>query len=107
MVYLRDGREGRATLTVEAPSERMVISGSSAVMARGASIRLVSEGLQVFAVEGGSAAAAAGLQAGDLVTLIDDTPVAGLDALAEALGEDGQRILSVMRGGEPVEIILP
>ena len=107
VVYLRDGREGRATLTVEAPSERMVISGSSAVMARGASIRLVSEGLQVFAVEGGSAAAAAGLQAGDLVTLIDDTPVAGLDALAEALAEDGQRILSVMRGGEPVEIILP
>lgn len=107
VVYLREGREGRTTLTVETPSEQPVIAGADAVMARGASFRAVSDGLQVFAAEGGSAAASAGLQAGDLIALIDDTPVSGLNGLAAALGVDGQRILSVIRGGEPVEIILP
>lgn len=107
VVYLRDGAEGRATLTVEAPSERTVIVGPDVVIARGASVRVASDGLQVFAVEGGSAAAAAGLQAGDLITLIDDTPMSGAGDLAAALDGEGQRILSVMRGGEPVEIVLP
>ena len=106
VVYLRDGREGRAILTVEAPSERPVIMGDDTVMARGASMRAVSEGLQVFAVEGGSAAAMARLQAGDIVRLIDGAPVSGLADLAAALG-DGRRVLSVTRAGEPVEITLP
>ena len=107
VVYLRDGREGRTSVTVETPSERTAIIGADVVMARGASVRAGSEGLQVFAVEGGSAAAAAGLQAGDLIPLIDDTRISGLDELAASLGGEGRRILSVMRGGEPVEIILP
>ncbi len=107
VVYLREGHEGRTTLTVETPSERTAIAGADVVMARGASVRLASEGLQVFAVEGGSPAASAGLQAGDLIPLIDDTPIPDLDALAASLGGEGRRILSVMRGGEPVEIILP
>lgn len=106
VVYLRDGREGRAILTVETPTERSVIIGADAVMARGASMRVAPEGLQVFAVEGGSTAAAAQLQAGDLIRLIDGAPIYGLGDLASALG-DGRRILSVTRGGEPVEIILP
>lgn len=106
VVYLRDGREGRALLTVETPTERSVIVGADAVMARGASMRVASDGVQVFAVEGGSPAAAAGLQAGDLVRLIDGAPITGLGDLASALG-DGRRILSVTRSGEPVEVILP
>jgi S1-C subfamily serine protease len=107
VVYLREGREGRTSLTVETPSERAVIAGADAVMARGASVRAAPDGLQVFAVEGGSAAAGAGLEAGDLIPLIDDTPMSNLDDLAAALEGDGRRIVSVMRGGEPVEIILP
>lgn len=107
VVYLRDGREGRATLTVEAPGDRSVVIGSEVVVARGLSARAGADGLQVFAVEGGSVAAGAGLQAGDLIRLVDDTPVADLDALARALDGDGQRILSVMRDGEPAEVILP
>ena len=107
VVFLREGREGRTTLTVEPPSESAVIIGSGVVMARGASVRLVSDGLQVFAVEGGSGAAAAGLQAGDLIPVIDGTPIAGLENLAASLGGEGPRILSVLRGGEPVEVILP
>ena len=107
VVYLRDGREGRATLTVEAPGDRSVVVGSEVLVARGLSARAGADGLLVFAVEGGSVAAGAGLHAGDLIRLVDDSAVAGLDALARALEGDGQRILSVMRGGEPVEITLP
>jgi len=106
VVYLRGGREGRAILTVETPTERSVIIGADAVMARGATMRVASDGLQVFAVEGGSTAAAARLQAGDLIRSVDGAPIFGLGDLASALG-DGRRILSVTRGGEPVEIILP
>jgi serine protease Do/serine protease DegQ len=70
-------------------------------------VRLVSEGFQVFAVEGGSAAAAEGLLAGDLILLIDGAPIVRLDDLAAALGAEGRRVLSITRGGEPVEIVLP
>ena len=107
VVYLRDGREGRTTLTVETPSESLAITGADVVMARGASVRVASEGLQVFAVEGGSAAAAAGLQAGDLISQVDGAPVSGLEGLAAAMAADSARVLSVVRGGEPVEITLP
>ena len=107
VVYLRDGREGRATLTVEAPGERSVVIGPEVVVARGLSARPGADGLQVFAVEGGSVAAGAGLKAGDIIRLVDDSPVTDLNGLAAALNGDGQRILSVMRDGEPAEVILP
>ena len=107
VVYLREGREGRTTLAVETPSERLVIAGADVVMARGAAMRATSEGLQVFSVEGGSAAAAAGLQAGDLIRSVDGAPVSDLGSLAVALDGDADRTLSVTRGGETVEIVLP
>jgi len=107
VVYLRDGREGRATLTVEAPGERPVVMGAEVVVSRGLSARAGTDGLQVFAVEGGSVAAGAGLKAGDIIRLVDDSPVTDLNGLAAALNGDGQRILSVMRDGEPAEVILP
>ncbi|TPW04827.1 MAG: PDZ/DHR/GLGF domain-containing protein [bacterium] len=107
VVYLREGREGRTTLTVETPSETTAITGADVVMARGASVRVASDGLQVFAVEGGSAAAAAGLQAGDVISQIDGAAMSGLDALATVLAADDRRVMSVLRGGEAVEIILP
>ena len=107
VVYLRDGREGRTTLAVEIPPERTVITGADVVMARGAAMRAISEGLQVFSVEGGSAAAAAGLQAGDLIRAIDGGGVADLAGLATALDGTTGRTLSVERGGESVEIVLP
>lgn len=107
VVYLREGREGRTTLTVETPSASTAIAGADVIMARGASVRVASDGLQVFAVEGGSAAAGAGLQAGDLISGIDGVGIAGLDSLAMSLGAEGARVLSVVRGGEPLEITLP
>lgn len=107
VVYLREGREGRASLAVETPAERSVTLGAEVVMARGAAVRLASDGLQVFSVEGGSALAAADLQAGDLIRAIDGAPVSGLSDLASALDGDRGHTLSVLRGGESVEITLP
>ena len=107
VVYLRDGREERTPLTVETPSERLVAVGPEAVMARGAAMRAVADGLQVFSVEGGSPAAAAGLQAGDLIHSVDGASVSDLGGLAAAMDGNAGRTLSVTRGGETVEIVLP
>lgn len=107
VVYLRDGHEGRTTVTVEAPSDRLVIAGADAVIARGAAVRLAGEGLQVFAVEGGSVAAAADLRAGDMIRSVDGQAIADLAALARAMDGTGERTLSVARGEEAVEIRLP
>lgn len=107
VVYLRDGHEGRTTVTVEAPSDRPVIAGADAVIARGAAVRLAGEGLQVFAVEGGSVAAAADLRAGDMIRSVDGQAIADLAALARAMDGTGERTLSVARGEEAVEIRLP
>ncbi|HWQ85107.1 trypsin-like peptidase domain-containing protein [Brevundimonas sp.] len=107
VVYLRGGHEARTTMTVEAPGERPVISGADAVIARGAAVRPGSDGPQVFAVEGGSSAAAAGLQAGDVIRTVDGQPTADLAGLARALDKTGEAALSVTRGEETVEIRLP
>jgi S1-C subfamily serine protease len=107
VVYLRDGREGRTTITVEAPGDRPVISGADAVIARGAAVRLAGDGLQVFSVEGGSVAAAADLQAGDVIRSVDGQAIADLAALAAAMDGSGERTLSVTRGEETVEVRLP
>ncbi|WP_374516372.1 trypsin-like peptidase domain-containing protein [Brevundimonas sp.] len=106
VVYLRGGREGRATLTVEPRSEQTVTIGAEAVSARGASFRATADGLQVAAVEGGSPAAQAGLQAGDLVAGVDGTPVSALADL-NALATDGEHRVSVRRDGEEIEVVLP
>jgi serine protease DegQ len=106
VVYLRDGREGRAALTVEAPGDRPVVIGSGIVMTRGLSARVAADGLQVFAVEGGSVAAAAGLQAGDVIRMVDEAEVGSLDGLAAALAGSGEHRLSVTRGEEEVGVVL-
>lgn len=107
VVYLRDGREGRATLTVTPRSERQVVVGTEVVLARGAGVREVSDGLQVFSVEGGSPAAAAGLQAGDLIRSVNGRSMSTLSALGRALEGTGERRLSVERGGETERLTLP
>lgn len=106
VVYLRDGREGRVALRVEPGSDRAVVVGADAALARGATLRSTAEGLQVMAVEGGSPAAQAGLQAGDILEQIDGVAVSGLADL-NALEPAGERRLSVRRDGEGIEVVLP
>ncbi len=107
VVYLRDGREGRTTLAVETPGERSVVVGEDVVITRGAAMRAAADGLQVVSVEGGSPAAAAGLQAGDMVRAVGGGAVATLADLAAALADAGAVTLSVTRGAETVDIPLP
>jgi serine protease DegQ len=107
VVYLREGHEGRATLTVTSQSDQQVVVGADVVLARGAGVRESADGLQVFAVEGGSPAAAAGLQAGDIVRSVNGRPVSNLAGLARALDGEGERRLSVDRGGDTERVTLP
>ncbi|MBQ3424346.1 MAG: S41 family peptidase [Clostridia bacterium] len=67
--------------------------------------------LEVIQVYAGSPAEAAGLMAGDRITAVDGTPVNGLDGRsyneAESMirgGEGTSVILTVLRGGEALEI---
>ena len=106
VLYLRNGREGRASLTVEAPGDRVLVLGSAVVMTRGLSARVAGDSLQVFAVEGGSIAAGAGLVAGDVIREVDGNTVADLNGLAAALSGPGEHQLSVTRGDETVTIRL-
>lgn len=111
VVYLRDGREATATLTVQSSDPAAVRVGRSAAMARGLTFRNNSgdgAGAQITVVEGGSAAAAAGLQAGDVVVSAGSTNVADMTALAAALQAAGGAVdLTVMRDGERTTISLP
>lgn len=110
VVYLRDGREATATLTVQSSDPAAVRVGRSAAMARGLTFRNSGDGAgaQITVVEGGSAAAAAGLQAGDVVVSAGSTNVADMTALAAALQAAGGAVdLTVMRDGERTTISLP
>jgi serine protease Do len=63
------------------------------------------DGLLVREVEDGSPAARAGVQEGDLLVAVGDTPVAGLDDLLDALDAAGPTpTLTVVRGVEELTI---
>jgi S1-C subfamily serine protease len=104
LVYLRDGREGSASMTVEVSDTGAVQVGTNAVQAFGASFASTSSGIQVQAVEGGSAAAAADLRAGDIVTEVGGRRVDSLATLGARLDDRGNPVLTVMRGEEEVEV---
>ena len=110
VVYLRDGREATASLTVQSADLAAVRVGRSAAMARGLTFRNSGEGVgaQVTVVEGGSVAATAGVQAGDVVVEAGGARVADMAALAAALRAAGGAVdLTVMRDGERTTISLP
>ena len=106
IVYLRDGVEGTANLSVEIPSDTPVQIGSSAIQAFGASFGEIAAGAQVQAVEGGSLAAAAGLRAGDIVTAVGRRPVRSLSDLGPLLGGRAPLVLTVTREDGEAEVTL-
>ena len=110
VVYLRGGREATASLTVASADPATVRIGLNAAMARGLTFRNAADGTgaQITVVEGGSVAAAAGLQAGDVVVSAGEAGVADMATLARALqGASGAIDLTVMRDGERTTISLP
>jgi len=106
IVYLRDGVEGTANLSVEIPSDTPVQIGLSAIQAFGASFGEIAAGAQVQAVEGGSLAAAAGLRAGDIVTAVGRRPVRSLSDLGPLLGGRAPLVLTVTREDGEAEVTL-
>ncbi len=81
---------------------------SYATMARGLTFRNAGEGAQITVVEAGSAAAAAGVQAGDVVVSAGGASVSDMTALAMALqAAAGAAELTVMRDGERITLHLP
>lgn len=109
VVYLRDGREATANLTVQSADLPAVRRGRSAAMARGVTFRNSGDGAgaQVTVVDGGSSAASAGLQAGDVVVSVGGVSIADMAALAQALQENGAVELTVLRDGERTTVSLP
>ena len=64
-------------------------------------------GAAVFGLLEGGPAAAAGLQAGDVITAVDDSEIGGLDDLAQAAAQynpGDEVVLTVERDGETVEL---
>jgi S1-C subfamily serine protease len=108
VVYVRDGQETTATVTVELPAVEPVRVGLSALQAYGATFRDLmpgdgragTGGSLVSAVEGGSPAARAGLVAGDLVVSADGFAVATIADLGRALAGGNGTTLTVMRDGD-------
>jgi serine protease Do/serine protease DegQ len=110
VVYLRDGREATASLSVQSADLPLVRIGRSSAMTRGLTFRNSGDGAgaQITVVEGGSLAAAAGVQAGDVVVEAGGASVADMGALAGVLsGAAGAVELTVVRDGERTSINLP
>jgi len=119
ITYLRDGHEHRTSLTSEMVEQIRVVVGQRTVQAFGAQFQnlfasVADEnstdriGVVVSSVEGGSEAARQGLQAGDTVTAVGGVLVVDLASLGSALvASDDPTTLTVKRGDETVEIVLP
>jgi Trypsin-like serine proteases, typically periplasmic, contain C-terminal PDZ domain len=106
LVYLRNGMERRGRMTLSEGRASGLVVGTDVVSLDGAAYRLL-EGtdVQVFSVEGGTAAERAGLKAGDVVRSIDGRSINSLATLAEALGANPRR-MQVQRGDERATITL-
>ncbi|AYG94550.1 PDZ domain-containing protein [Brevundimonas naejangsanensis] len=109
VVYLRDGGEAAGRLTVEPSDPAAVRLGLQSAMVRGLTIRNAGEdgGVLVAVVEPGSRAAAAGVQAGDLLVEANGAPVADMADLAQRLGGLEAAALVLVRDGERIEADLP
>ncbi len=100
---IRDGRVRRAKIGVSAQPVRV-----ARAIARAEGLA-VDSGVLVSEVETGSPADVAGLKRGDVLVAIDAEPIAGVDALHRALGEEriGRTCLArVLRGGKVREVIV-
>lgn len=109
VVYLRDGRETTAMMTVAPMEMPRVVVGRDAVLAWGAQFSAGhgGAGVRVDSVEGGSPAAQSDLRAGDVVTAVNDVAVVDLAGMAAALGDVVVAQALTVRRGEEVVVITP
>ena len=106
VTWLRDGQEMTGQVQVRMATPQTVTLGADRLVSRGATFAAAAgdvSGLLVESVGSGSAAAQAGLRAGDFVTAVDGTPVSGLSAAA-LFDLEGARTLTVRRGEDELTI---
>ena len=65
------------------------------------------EGLLVREVEDDSPAAKAGIAEGDLIVSVGDRAITSADDLFDALGADGDLVITVVRGAEELKVTVP
>ena len=106
LTYLRDGREMTTSVRVQEPLTGQALLGASQAMARGLTVQHAKEGVQIAVVEAGTHAATAEMKAGDIITRIDGRAVGDLSGFVSALQNASVAELSVLRGGETLEVQL-
>lgn len=70
------------------------------------SAKLKSDSPVIESVEEGSLFAKAGLQKGDVITMVDGKPFTNRDQLVEALKKGGLPVINVFRQGQPSSVVI-
>lgn len=105
--YLRDGARKSVTIRI-APENAAAAAPSQPDRLEGAQFQDAAGNVFVSQVDEGSAAARAGLRAGDVIVAINRKPVAAVAELRAALREaSGTIAMDLFRGGAKLVLVVP
>ena len=105
--FLRDGTRKMVTLRIEAGDARTT-SAALPNRLEGAEFQDASGNVIVSSIQQGSAAANAGLRAGDVIVAVNRRPVATVEEFMAALDEiTGTIALDLFRGGAKLFLVIP
>lgn len=112
LTIVRDGKTLTVRATVAAPVKKILQGSSVSALLDGADFSPVSpgaptKGIEVVAVRAGTKAWEAGLRLGDIITSVNQRPVADLDAFSAWVKRTPKRLLfSVIRDGSAMFLVV-
>jgi serine protease Do/serine protease DegQ len=112
LTVLRSGRSMNVRATLAAPPKTLLQGGEISPLLEGASFGPPAAGgsttgVQITAVQPGSKAAAAGLRKGDVITSVNQQPVARPEEFAARAKENPKRLLlNLLRDGNALFLVL-
>ncbi|HYA73941.1 MAG TPA: DegQ family serine endoprotease [Roseiarcus sp.] len=112
LTVVRDGKPMTIQATLTAPVKTILQGGELSALLQGAAFGPVgpgetASGVEIVSVQAGSKASAAGLQKGDIVTSVNQEPVAGTEDFAAKVKESPKRLLlNLLRGGSAFFLLL-